>query len=144
MGYHISLSRPDPHPEITLQEWKAFVGTRPELTPVEDSAFETVILDGDIDLPLHYADGAVFTKNPDGPRIIRYMVSIAPHFGGVVTGDEGETFATEADCGTDEEWVSPSLPVPWWKRELPRGMRIALGLFLGVVLFAIMELLRTK
>jgi len=72
------------------------------------------------------------------------MVSIAPHFGGVVTGDEGETFATEADCGTDEEWTAPSLPAPWWKRELSRGMRIVLGLFLGLIVFAIMELIKTK
>jgi hypothetical protein len=144
MGYHITLSRPESQPQITEQEWKSFVVTRPELTPVEGSAFETVILDGDMNLPIHYADGSVFTKNPDGPRIIRYMVSIAPHFGGIVTGDEGEAFATEADCGTDEEWTSPSVPVPWWKRELPRGMRIVLGLFVGLIVFAVMELLKTK
>lgn len=144
MGYHITLSRPESQQEITEQEWKSFVSTRPELTPVEDSAFETVILNGNMNLPLHYANGVVFTKHPDEPRIIRYMVSIAPHFGGVVTGDEGETFATEADCGTDEEWASPGLPIPWWKRELPRGMRILLGLFLGLVVYAVMEILKTK
>ena len=144
MGYHITLSRPEPHPEITEQEWKSFVRSRPELTPVEDSAFDTVILNGDINLPLHYANGAVFTKNPDGPRIIRYMVSIAPHFGGVVTGDEGETFATEADCGTDEEWASAPLPILWWKRELSRGKRLVLGLILAVVVTVIVELLKTK
>ena len=38
---------------------------------------------------LHYSQGSasVFTKNPEGPRIIQYLSSIAPHFGGVVTGD---------------------------------------------------------
>lgn len=78
MGYHITLSRPESQSEITEQEWKSFVCTRPELTPIEDSAFETVILDGNMNLPLHYADGAVFTKNPDGPRIIPYMVAGPP------------------------------------------------------------------
>ena len=144
MGYHITLSRPESQPGISEQEWTDFVRTRPELTKLEDSAFDTVIVDGNTSLALHYVDGSVFTKNPEGPKIIRYMVSIAPHFGGLVTGDEGEIFATEADCGTDEEWTLPSLPAPWWKRELPRGMRIALGLFLGLVVFAIMEVLKRK
>jgi hypothetical protein len=142
MGYHITLSRPKAQPQITEQEWKDFVRSRPELTPVENSAFDTVIIDGDMNLSLHYVDGAVFTKNPDGPRIIRYMVSIAPHFSGVVSGDEGEIFSTESDCGTEEDWVSPAPPVRWWKKELPRGIRIVLGLLLGLVLFAIMEHLK--
>ena len=144
MGYHITLSRPESQPEITEQEWKSFVGTRPELTPVEDSAFETVILDGDINLSLHYANGSVFTKNPDGPKIIRYMISIAPHFSGVVTGDEGEVFSTEADCGTDEEWASQPLRIPWWKRELPRGKRLVLGLILAALLIVVTEFIKTK
>jgi hypothetical protein len=58
MGYHITLSRPESKPEITEQEWKSFIRTRPELTPIEDSAFDTVILNGDMNLPLHYSNGA--------------------------------------------------------------------------------------
>lgn len=144
MGYHITLRRPETQPEITEQEWIEFVRTRPELRTVEDSAFDTVIIDGDVNLALHYASGCVFTKNPDGPKIIKYMISIAPHLGGVVTGDEGEIYATEADCGAEADWASPSLAVPWWKREVPRRMRIVLGLLVGVALFAITKFLKTK
>jgi hypothetical protein len=144
MGYHITLSRPESQEGITEQEWRAFVRMRPELTIVEDSAFDTVIIDGDMNLALHYVNGSVFTKNPDGPRIIRYMVSIAPHLGGVVNGDEGESFATEADCGTESDWGSPSLSLPLWKRELPRGMRLVVGVLIGVALFGIAELFKTK
>jgi hypothetical protein len=144
MGYHITLSRPKSQPEITEQEWRDFVRTRPELTTVEDSCFDTVIIDRDMNLALHHVDGSVFTKNPDGPRIIRYMVSIAPHFGGIVSGDEGEIYATEADCGRESDWASQRPALPWWKREAPRGMRIGLGLVVGVALFALIELFKTK
>jgi hypothetical protein len=142
MGYHITLSRPNSQPAITEQEWRDFVRSRPELKPIEGSAFDTVIVDGDMNLPLHYANGTIFTKNPDGPRIIKYMVSIAPHFSGTVSGDEGEVFATEADCGTEEDWNTPPIPVPWWKKEMPRGMRILLGFLFGLALFVIMEHLK--
>lgn len=144
MGYHITLSRPKEQQGITGQEWADFVRGRPELTPVDNSAFDTVIIDSDMNLALHYADGSVFTKNPDSPRIIKYMVSIAPHFGGVVTGDEGETFTTEADCGTEEDWASPAVATPWWKKELPRGMRFVLGLLIAVAVIAILELIKAK
>lgn len=137
MGYHITLSRRPPNPGISALEWKDFVLSRPELKLVDESDhFTTAIVDGDESLALHYttSSGDVFTKNPNGPRIIAYMASIAPYFDGIVTGDEGETYTTEADWGTQSDWDSKPSPVPWWKRELPRGKRILLGLLLGVIL----------
>ena len=109
MGYHITLNRPEPSTGISEQEWRDFVTSRPELKIVKETAnFITVILDGDDSLALHYStvDASVFTNNPKGPRIIEYMASIAPHFGGVVTGDEGETFSSRADWGTQSDWDS--------------------------------------
>lgn len=145
MGYHITLSRPEPGAGITEQEWRDFVASHPELKIVDETPhFITAILDGDDCLALHYSSGdaSVFTKNPEGPRIIEYMASIAPHFDGVVTGDEGETFSSPVDWGTQSDWVSQPIfaEKPWWKRELSRGKRVFLGLLLGVVAIIIKQL----
>ncbi len=73
MGYHITLKRPEPSTAITKHEWRDFVASRPELKIVKDDPhFITAILDGDDSLALHYSSGdaSVFTKNPEGPRII--------------------------------------------------------------------------
>lgn len=142
MGYHITLNRPEPGAGITEQEWRSFVASRPELKIIEETPhFVSVILDGDDNLALHYSSGdaSVFTKNPESPRIIEYMASIAPHFGGVVTGDEGETFSSPADWGTQSDWDSQTIfaKKPWWKHELSRGRRVILGLLLGVVAIVI-------
>jgi hypothetical protein len=143
MGYHVTLSRPEPSLGITAQEWRNFVAGRPELKIVyEDEHFITTTLDGDDNLALHYSTGSasVFTKNPSGPRIIEYMASIAPHFGGVVTGDEGETFATEADWGTQSDWdTRKKAQRPRSRWELSRGKRVMVGLLLGVLIFIIKE-----
>lgn len=146
MGYHITLRRHEPSPGITPQEWRDFVAGRSELKIVEeDQHFITVVVDGDDSLALHYSpgDASIFTSNPNGPRIIEYMASIAPFFDGVVTGDEGETFSTEADWGTQADWdaqtsIQPT-PKPWWKRELSGGKRIVVGLLLGALFFLIKE-----
>lgn len=145
MGYLITLNRPVPGTGITEQEWRDFVAGRPELKIVEETPhFITAILDGDDGLALHYSSGdrSVFTKNPEGPRIIEYMASIAPHFGGVVTGDAGETFSSPADWGTQSDWDRQTIPAekPWWKRELSRGKRVVLGLLLGIIAIIIKEL----
>ena len=145
MGYHITLARPKPRPPITEEEWRCFVRSRPELTfqPEENgSRFITAILDGHDALSLHYCEGQVFTKNPDGPRIIKYLASIAPQLDAVVTGDEGEVYATEADWGTQEDWMkhSESPKKAMWQKELPRGYRVLLGLLLGGLLILIRHL----
>ena len=145
MGYSITLNRPEPSTGISEQEWRDFVTSRPELKIVKETAnFITVILDGDDSLALHYStvDASVFTNNPKGPRIIEYMASIAPHFGGVVTGDEGETFSSRADWGTQSDWDSQPIFVekPWWKRELSGGKKVVLGVLLGVVAIIIKQL----
>ncbi|WP_205618987.1 hypothetical protein [Rubritalea marina] len=85
----------------------------------------------------------MFTSSPNGPRIIEYLASIAPIFGGVVTGDEGEAYTTESDWGTQADWdaqasIRPA-PKPWWKRELSRGKRLAVGLLLGALILLIRE-----
>ena len=113
--------------------------SRPELKIVKETAnFITVILDGDDSLALHYStvDASVFTNNPKGPRIIEYMASIAPHFGGVVTGDEGETFSSRADWDSQPIFAEK----PWWKRELSGGKKVVLGVLLGVVAIIIKQL----
>jgi hypothetical protein len=144
MGYHITLSRPEPSTGITAQEWKDFVASRPELKLVtEATPFITAILDGDEQLALHYStrECSVFTKNPEGPRLIEYMASIAPHFRGIVTGEEGEMFSSATDWGTQSDWDRQTALVrkPWWRRELSRGWRVLLGLLLGVLIIIIKE-----
>lgn len=144
MGYHITLKRTESGIGITEQEWRDFVASRPELKIVKDDAhFITTILDGDDNLALHYTrgDSCVFTKNPEGPRIIEYMSSIAPYLGGVVTGDEGETFPSSADWGIQSDWGSQTIftAKPWWKCELSRGKRLMLGLLLGGLAFVIKQ-----
>lgn len=108
----------------------------PELEIVDETShFITATLDGDDSLALHYSsvDASVFTKNPKGPRIIEYMVSIAPHLGGVVTGDEGDIYSSATDCGAQIDWDNPPnfTEMPWWKRELSWGWRVVFGLLLG-------------
>ncbi|MFN9712967.1 MAG: hypothetical protein ACK57G_04085, partial [Planctomycetota bacterium] len=145
MGYHITLKRPDSGVGITEQEWRDFVASRSELKIAEETPHVIrVILDGDDKLALHYSSGdaSVFTRNPEGPRIIEYMASIAPHFGGVVVGDAGETFSSAADWGTQNDWDNQTelVVTPWWKRELSGGKKILLGVLLGVVAILIKQL----
>ncbi|GAA5132325.1 hypothetical protein GCM10023213_00280 [Prosthecobacter algae] len=155
MSYHITLSKSEPSSGITPQEWRDFLASRPELEVVEENAhFISAVLLRDSNLILHYSaeSASVFTKNPDGPQIIEYMVSIAPHFDGVVTGDEGETFATETDLGTQNDWNSQknarnsriTEEKPWWKLELSRGKRMILGLLLGLLIVIIKEIFFTQ
>ncbi len=138
MGYHITLKRPEPSTGISEQEWREFVATRHELKIVDEEAqFITAILHGSDHLVLHYskADRSVFTKNPEGPKIIEYMASIAPHFGGMVIGDEGETFTSKADWGTQSDWNRPTQQKTFWQRELTPGNIIRMAILLFVVLF---------
>lgn len=150
MSYHITLHKLEPNSGITPQEWRNFIASRSELEIVEDNAhFISAMLHRDRSLILHYSagSGSVFIKKPDGPQLIEYLASIAPHFGAIVTGDEGETFATESDWGTQADWDSQinagaSLKAavkPLRKKELSRGKRIALGLLLGILIIVIKE-----
>ncbi len=139
MGYHITLNRPEPSPGITAQEWRDFVASRPELKIVKEDAHTiTAVLHEDDNLFLHYSigDASVFTQNPDGPQIIEYMASIAPHFGAVVTGDEGEIFSSAADWGSQNEWDRPTSRKTFWKREFTPGniIRLILLLFAAAVM----------
>ena len=146
MGYHITLSRRAAPPGITAQEWRDFVAERSEIEIVEENEhFITTVLDGDDNLILHHSSGdsSVFTSSPTGPRIIEYMASIAPTFGGIVTGEEGETYAADSDWGTQADWdaqdsIRPA-PKPWWKRDLSRGKRLVVGLLIGALIFLIGE-----
>lgn len=136
MGYHINLERHRLSPGITAHEWRDFVLGRPELELAdEDDGFITAILHGNDNLALHYSKGSasVFTKNPDGPRIIEYMASIAPYFDTVVTGDEGERYSTEADWGTQNDWTKPPKVErkPFWLRKLSPSKRVIAGFHLG-------------
>ena len=149
MGYIINLERQGTNSTITAQEWRDFVLTRSELQITDETdAFITAILDGNDRLALHHSagSGSVFTKNPDGPRIIEYMVSIAPFFDAVVTGDEGEHYAAAADWGTQSDWDTPSSTEskPFWKRELSGPHRLIAGIAFGVILILVKELFFSK
>jgi hypothetical protein len=142
MGYHITLERSDSSNPITAEEWEAFVEQHPELMwlPADgidlvgsDKSFHSVMLDKDQEMTLHCSDGRIWTKAPS-PRLISYLVSIADHFKGTVRGSEGEVYATQADCPTEEDW---NMPVPlksFWKREFTLGNIIRMSLPLGVLI----------
>ena len=71
--------------------------------------------------------------------------SIAAHFGGNVTGDEGERYSSPEDWGTQSDRDSQTVFVkkPWWKRDLSRGKRVIAGLVLGVVIVVLKAVLST-
>jgi hypothetical protein len=96
-------------------------------------------------MALYYSvsSASVFAVNPNGPDIIEYLVSIAPHFEAVVSGDEGEKYTSSADWGTREGWEDRKFSrsqKPWWRIELSKKNRIIGGVIFGIVLILVKRL----
>ena len=100
MGYCLYITRAtswaesEGHP-IRGEEWLAVVGEDPDLSLSDGCPSPHFAVwrgeSGHEEPWFDWADGAIYTKNPDGP-VIRKMVSIAERLGARVQGDDGEEY----------------------------------------------------
>jgi hypothetical protein len=136
MGYDVHITRrhdwSDPKgPEISLEEWLAFVAADPEMRL--DGRAETRLQDGSVfrterrglsvwtAYSLHddsgnmawflYSHGRVIVKNPD-EEILRKMWSIAQALSAKVQGDDSEVYDSSARASyPDTDFAGK----PWWR-----------------------------
>jgi hypothetical protein len=99
MGYDLHITRKKLHfdeegPTITLDEWLAYVASDPELRLAPGYGKHAVLMSVPSKYPdpwLDWFDGDIYTKNPDGPILVK-MLKIASALGGKVQGDDGEIY----------------------------------------------------
>jgi hypothetical protein len=98
MGYDLHITRrsqwsDDEGPEITLEEWKAYVESDAEVRPDADNGPTDFLWSAHPQepWPLWWDRGEVNTKNPD-EATIRKLVAIAKRLSATVQGDDGEIY----------------------------------------------------
>ncbi len=98
MGYDLHITRrrnwADKGADITADEWLAYVRRDSELLlqPESGPCFAVWSGPSELDGPwLNWADGQIYTKNPDAPLIDK-MVAIARQLDAMVQGDDGEIY----------------------------------------------------
>jgi hypothetical protein len=101
MGYDLHITRKnywfdDDGPIITLEEWRAYAATDPELeADLEYSRPGTYELISHPDRwPLWYRKGEIYTKNPDD-AVIAKLVEIAGHLRARAVGDDDEIYGVD-------------------------------------------------
>jgi hypothetical protein len=108
MSYDLHIVRGEdtlgnPAHRITVEEWVAYVESDAELRFTEEgkpfySPHLALLPQGPEDPEgwpwLSWSSGKIYAKYPQEPTV-RKMLSIAAHFGGYVTGDEGETYSLD-------------------------------------------------
>lgn len=141
MGYDVHITRKEQWfdeegPTISLDEWKAFVRSDPEMrldgfaeaimgdgstlrVESEGMAVWTVYSGNEKDGNMawfSFFDGDVRVKNPD-PEILRKMWTIAERLGAKVQGDEGEVYDSSGNSDESPPLDSPpgTDKKPWWK-----------------------------
>jgi hypothetical protein len=104
MGYDLHITRrkswSSAGPDITADEWIAFVQRDPELRLQPKMGPYCAGWAGapELDEPwLDWSAGQIYTKNPD-PELITKMVAIADHFGATVQGDDGEVYRSGSEA----------------------------------------------
>ena len=146
MGYEIHITRKtewfdEDGPEISLEEWEAYITSDPEMRL--DGYAEAITKNGDVfriegdgiavwtAYSGHGVDGnmawlspgsgGIVAKNPDR-EILAKMFEIAQALGARVVGDEGEEYGADGELEESaeavEEDASPSMTRakrPWWK-----------------------------
>ena len=137
MGYDIYITRKEfahdvDGPEISLDEWRAYVNIDRELELREHTEYTD--RDGSIkrfEYPgsavwirwskhgmgvneawFHHQDGNVYVKNPE-EEIVRKMVRVAAALDARVQGDDGEFYNGQAEVIDDEP--EPAARKPWWQ-----------------------------
>ncbi len=136
MGYDVHITRRhdwfDPEgPEISLEEWLAFVAADPEMRL--DGHAETRLQDGSVFRTVQrglsvwtaysqhddsgnmawflYRKGYITVKNPD-EEIIRKMWSIAQALSAKVQGDDSEVYDSSARASYPDTDLAGK---PWWR-----------------------------
>jgi hypothetical protein len=114
MGYDLHITRrsewaDDDGPEITLEEWKAYVASDDEVRPDSDNGPTDFLWAAHPQepWPLCWDRGEINTKNPD-ETTIRKLVAIANRLSATVQGDDGEIYRED---GTSYQRES-STPAP--------------------------------
>jgi hypothetical protein len=137
MGYHVTILRTRGKESLPIAEddieraASALPGWR------YDRAERTLHADGG--LQLWFADGELWTKNPDDTALAR-MIALADALGARVRGDEGETYRTPDDAyahpdDEDERRAAAAASERWARRErrtwMFRGIVVALLVILA-------------
>src|SRR3954471_234560 len=98
MGYDLHITRrsewtDDDGPQITLDEWKAYVASDDEVRPDDENGPTDFLWAAHPQepRPLWWDRGEVYTKNPDEVTI-RKLVGIAERLSAAVQGDDGEIY----------------------------------------------------
>ena len=114
MGYDLHITRrgnwaDEDGPEITLDEWNAYVASDDELQPDAANGPPYFLWTAHPQEPwtLWWRRGVVQTKNPDDATV-RKLVAIAERLGATVQGDDGEVYRAD---GTSFQRES-STPTP--------------------------------
>lgn len=146
MGYEVHITRKQEWfdsdgPDISLEEWKAYLSSDPEMRL--DGYAEAATVKGDVLRVeqeglavwiaysghglngnmawLYPGSGGIVAKNPD-EEILRKMFGIAQAPGARVVGEEGEEYgaagemvASEGSARCDVAADEKSATRPWWK-----------------------------
>jgi hypothetical protein len=99
MGYDLHITRKEFHadsdgPEITADEWMAYIASDPELRLAPECGKHHAMLRIQSKYPEPWLDwfgGCVYTKNPD-KAIVAKMIQIAERLNARVQGDDGEFY----------------------------------------------------
>lgn len=124
MGYDLHITRKEfwadeDGPEITHEEWNAYVAADPELTqdPI-NSETDYLYTQGEDVWPLWWSDGEISTKNPEKSMVIKF-VAIAESLGARAQGDDGEYYDQHGEMIPEEQPEEAPTPSetkkPWWK-----------------------------
>lgn len=127
MGYDLHITRKRgwadaTGPEITLEEWLAFVEQDPEMTHAADLGEHFAVWSGPSvhESPwLAWDDGNIYSKNPDRPLIAK-MYQVATALGAEVQGDDGETYGSEGAPIPEKRPSFLSRLRRWWAMRGPQ------------------------
>jgi hypothetical protein len=128
MSYNLHITRKKNYtdetgPDITADEWLAYVANDPELRLDPDNGPYFVQIGKWSEFPqawLDWLDGQIHAKNPDPPIIVK-MLQIATALDASVQGDDGEIYLEDPDKKGEfmveqpTDRCPPFDPAPWNK-----------------------------
>jgi hypothetical protein len=121
MGYDLHITRrpvwtDDDGPQITLEEWKAYVESDNEVRPdtVNGLTYFLWTAHPKEPWPLRWDRGELYAKNPD-EITIRKLVTVAGRLRATVQGDDGEVYRADGTSVQPESAAtSPPAASPSW------------------------------
>jgi hypothetical protein len=118
MGYDLHITRrpewsDEGGPEITLEEWMAYVNSREELRTDADNGPTDFLWTAHPKepWPLWWDRGEIYTKNPD-EFTLRKLAAIAEQLNATMQGDDGEVYRADGAAPEPESATSPSAARP--------------------------------